>query len=260
MKTIRDISRKINSAKELESVVKTMKGLAAVSINQYEHAVDSISGYFSTIEKGVQIVLQSQPQLAQLMSQSDKVEHLQPVFFVFGSGQPLCGTFNEVLATYVHEYSSERSQIPPLIHTVGHRIRTNLRRHDLKTVRSYEMPSTIERINDTVQQLVIAVQQLNERGGSPGLMLFYNHPAANSAFEPTCRQLLPFDANWIKSITSKPWEGNTIPTYSMDSTKLISELTKQLLFVSIYRALASSLSAENNSRLIAMQIAEKKNK
>jgi F-type H+-transporting ATPase subunit gamma len=257
MELIKDISRKIKSAKDLESIVKTMKGLAAVSVNQYDHAVESIKSYYLTIEKGLQIVLQSQPQLGQLMNVSIDKNSPEQLLIVFGSGQPLCGTFNEVLASFVDQHSNKWGKGVQIV-TLGHRIIANLERYGYTVEHSYEMPSTIERINTTVQELVRAVQQLNTKGEVPGVQLFYNHPVTNSAFEPNHQQLLPFDAGWIQTIVGKPWEGRSIPTYSMESGILLSELTRQLLFVSLYRALASSLSAENNSRLIAMQIAEKK--
>jgi F-type H+-transporting ATPase subunit gamma len=258
MELIKDISRKIKSAKDLESIVKTMKGLAAVSVNQYDHAVESITSYYLTIEKGLQIVLQSQPQLGRLMNFSGKEDSSEQLLIIFGSGQPLCGTFNEVLATFVDQHSNKWKDSDLRIFTLGHRIIANLERYGYTVEHSYEMPSTIERINTTVQELVRAVQQLNTKGEVPGVQLFYNHPVTNSAFEPNHQQLLPFDAGWIQTVVGKPWEGRSIPTYSMESGILLSELTRQLLFVSLYGALASSLSAENNSRLIAMQIAEKK--
>lgn len=258
MELIKDISRKLKSAKELESIVKTMKGLAAVSVNQYDHAVESIRGYYLTIEKGLQIVLQSQPQLGQLMNFSVNKDSSNQLLIVFGSAQPLCGTFNEALASFVDQYTNKWEDNGLQIVTLGHRIVANLERYGYSAEYSYEMPSTIEHINNTVHDLVQSVQQLNTKGESPGVQLFYNQPVTNSAFEPSHQQLLPFDADWIQTIIGKPWEGRSIPTYSMDSGVLLSELTIQLLFVSLYRALASSLSAENNSRLIAMQVAEKK--
>lgn len=257
MELIKDISRKIKSAKDLESIVKTMKGLAAVSVNQYDHAVESIKSYYLTIEKGLQVVLQSQPQLGQLMNVSIREDSPEQLLIVFGSGQPLCGTFNEALASFVDQHSTKWGNDVQIV-TLGHRIIANLERFGYTVEYSYEMPSTIERINTTVQELVGALQQLNAKGEVSGVQLFYNHPVTNSAFEPNHQQLLPFDAGWIQTIVGKPWEGRSIPTYSMESGILLSELTRQLLFVSLYRALASSLSAENNSRLIAMQIAEKK--
>jgi len=80
----------------------------------------------------------------------------------------------------------------------------------------------------------------------------------NTGYQPTVEQLLPIDMHWLQQLTRQEWEVRSLPTYSMEATELVSALTKELMFVSIYKALASSLSAENNSRLTAMQLAEKK--
>ena len=57
MLTAEALKRKIQSADDLLSVVKTMKALAAVSIRQYQRAVESLSDYNRTVEMGLQIVL-----------------------------------------------------------------------------------------------------------------------------------------------------------------------------------------------------------
>ncbi|MGB7443787.1 MAG: hypothetical protein WA919_22210 [Coleofasciculaceae cyanobacterium] len=54
--TTESIKRKINSSQDLQSVVKTMKALAAVSIRQYEKAVESLVDYNRTVEMGLQII------------------------------------------------------------------------------------------------------------------------------------------------------------------------------------------------------------
>ena len=51
--TAASLRRKISSAGDLESVVRTMKALAASSIGQYEHAVRSLADYYRTVELGL---------------------------------------------------------------------------------------------------------------------------------------------------------------------------------------------------------------
>mgnify|MGYP001333694085 CR=1 FL=1 len=57
MQTIESLKRKIKSTSDLLSVVKTMKALAAVSIRQYQKAVESLTDYNDTVEMGLQVVL-----------------------------------------------------------------------------------------------------------------------------------------------------------------------------------------------------------
>ena len=59
---IEHLKRKIKSAGDLLSVVKTMKILAAVSIRQYEKALESFVEYNRTVEMGLQVVLKQRPE------------------------------------------------------------------------------------------------------------------------------------------------------------------------------------------------------
>ena len=60
MQSTDTVRRKIQSASDLLSVVKTMKGLAAVNVRHYERAVVSLSEYSRTVEMGLHIVLSTQ--------------------------------------------------------------------------------------------------------------------------------------------------------------------------------------------------------
>ncbi len=51
--TAASLRRKIASAGDLESVVRTMKAMAAASIGQYENAVRSLDDYYRTVQLGL---------------------------------------------------------------------------------------------------------------------------------------------------------------------------------------------------------------
>lgn len=63
MTTIEELKHKIATAQDLQSVVKTMKALAAVSIRQYEKAAESLTEYNLTLELGLQILLKNRPEV-----------------------------------------------------------------------------------------------------------------------------------------------------------------------------------------------------
>lgn len=252
------LERKIKTAKELQSIVKTMKGLAAVSISQYEHAVDSITDYYLTIERGLQIILREQPQLTSVFRPGPVTDETKPIAIIFGAGQPLCGAFNEVVAGFFHHWRAESKMESLKTVALGHRVVANLERYGWQTDHIFEMPTTVEHINETVQSLVLSIQQWRQQEEYSETYLFYNKPEANAGYKPVLQQLLPIDPGWLQELGQRPWQGRSIPTHTMNTSQLVSALVKQLLFVSIYKALASSLSAENNSRLSAMQVAEKK--
>ena len=259
MQRINIIERKIKTVNDLRSIVKTMKGLAAVSINQYEHAVDAIGRYYSSIEYGLQIILGTHPELSHLYKPEKGKDRRKILAIVFGAGQPMCGSFNEVLSVYFRNWQMDlESEHEIKLVAVGSRIMTNLDRYDQAVDHYVEMPITIEHINETVQSLVMAVEQWRAAEGFQEAHLFYNRPEANSSYSPERQQLLPIDADWLQALAREPWGGRSLPYYTMAANELLPALVKQLLFVSVYKAFAESLSAENNSRLVAMQVAEKK--
>jgi F-type H+-transporting ATPase subunit gamma len=60
MQTTESLKRRIKSAGDLLSVVKTMKALAAVSIRQYQKAVESLEDYNRTVEMGCKLCLKNE--------------------------------------------------------------------------------------------------------------------------------------------------------------------------------------------------------
>ena len=58
--TMASLRRQINSAGDLQSVVRTMKALAASSIGQYETSVRALADYYRTVELGLSACLREQ--------------------------------------------------------------------------------------------------------------------------------------------------------------------------------------------------------
>ena len=67
MPALEALKRKIKTADDLQSVVKTMKALAAVNIHQYEKAVESLADYNRSVEMGFQVALRGRPVYSALM-------------------------------------------------------------------------------------------------------------------------------------------------------------------------------------------------
>ena len=104
MEQLEILKRKIESARELRSLVKTMKALAAVNIREYGQAVESLIEYNRTIEMGLQIIMRNRPgEIGIVMPvQKDRLGAI-----IFGSDQGLCGTFNEQIAYYAIDRMDE---------------------------------------------------------------------------------------------------------------------------------------------------------
>ena len=105
MQTTESLKRRMKSAGDLLSVVKTMKALAAVSIRQYQKAVESLTDYNSTVEMGLQIVLKERMGGA-TQTKTDTVKRLGAI--VFGSDQGLCGQLNDQISVFTLDHMKEK--------------------------------------------------------------------------------------------------------------------------------------------------------
>src|SRR5512145_2267768 len=101
MQTTESLKRRMKSAGDLLSVVKTMKALAAVSIRQYQRAVDSLRDYDRTVEMGLQVVLKERMG-ATMQRKNIPIKRLGVI--VFGSDQGLCGQLNEQISVFTLDH------------------------------------------------------------------------------------------------------------------------------------------------------------
>lgn len=256
MQRIEILKRKINSAEELGSIVRTMKVMASVSIRQFEEAVESLGEYFRTVELGLRIVLSRSFQEVEPMLM--KGEERRPGWIVFGAGQGLCGSFDEVIADYVEDFRGKREGEAPLLYVLGDRLADHLEQRGFRIDGIYDLPGTVGGINDTVTDLLVGIDRWQSEPAVESILLFHNKPAGKIRYAPRQQHLLPLDRHWLYRITEQTWPTNNIPQFGMDPVRLFSSLIRQYLFVSLYRAAAESLAAEYSSRLNAMQAAEQK--
>jgi len=53
MDTLEDLRKKLSGGKDIKSVVRAMKAMAASNIAQYEAAVSSLGDYYHTVSLGI---------------------------------------------------------------------------------------------------------------------------------------------------------------------------------------------------------------
>lgn len=261
MATPESLKNTINSTQDLYSVVKTMKALAAVSIRQYEQAVESLAEYNRTVKMGFQILLRERyfagESLALNIREKLKIPETKLGAIAFGSDQGLCGQFNEQIAQYTKKQLQEVSNSQSVsIAVIGSRLMPYFRSTPYQIAAQFNLPTSATAIGETVQDILLMLDRWQQEGIGK-ILLFYNQPTSGASYRSRTRQLLPLDPDWLLSLEQKPWSSSVLPTFTMDWEELFSELISQYLFVSLYRALAASLASENASRLAAMQSAQK---
>lgn len=256
METVEGLKRQIDSTKELSSVVRTMKALSAASIRQYEEAVESLNQFSRTIELGFQIVLKNLNSTIPVNS-DQKEGRIAAV--IFGSDQGMCGQFNDIITEFALE-KLEKTFTPGSsfdLWIVGERLLGPIFQAGLKAHHYYPVPSSVETITDRVQELLMDLEKIRKEENLQEIYLFYNIVTGSNYYRQHYLKLLPMDTKWMEGLQKKPWPARTVPMASMDYQSLFSVLTRQYLFISLYRALAESLAAENAARLVTMEAAQK---
>ncbi|MFC6672126.1 F0F1 ATP synthase subunit gamma [Marinobacterium aestuariivivens] len=252
--TTESLRRKIDSATDLQSVVRTMKALAASSISQYEQAVRALGEYARSVELGLSVCFRGSDAIRSMTAEAVNTKERALGAVVFGSDQGLVGQFNDVVADYARQTLTPQPQ--PLIWAVGERVHARLEDADLPLAGDFTVPNSVRAITQLVGQILAESEARLSQGEIGGLCLFYNRPSSGAVYAPVSQRLLPLDANWCRQLAERPWPTGNLPEVFGTGTTTLQALIREYLFVSLFRACAESLASENASRLAAMQRAD----
>jgi F-type H+-transporting ATPase subunit gamma len=256
MQTIEGLKRNIRSTEDLLSVVKTMKAMAAVNIRQYERAVASLAEYAQAIEYGLHVLMRNRPEFT-VVARAARHDRLGAV--IFGSDQGMCGPLNEQVwshALAVMKDLNVKTEDRTVL-AVGERLLGLLEDASQPVETSFSLPSSSTGITPAVQDMLVTLESWNREKGITQVYLFYGKQTGGRSFSPQTVHLLPIDQQWLLNLKGKAWPSRSLPQFTMDWDDLFSALIRQYLFISLFRAFAESLAAENASRLASMQGAEK---
>ncbi|MHB1332003.1 MAG: F0F1 ATP synthase subunit gamma [Sulfuriferula sp.] len=249
------LRRKIASAGDLESVVRTMKAMAASSIGQYENAVRALDDYYRTVQLGLAASFR-QGASAAVSTRVSQQEAGAIGAIVFGSDQGLVGQFNEDLVAFLGQ-TLESLPGEKMVWAVGERIQSRLADTDLSVRGSFPLPNAISAITPLVGQILIEMELQREKDAITQVYLFHNCPKTGAIYTPVNQRLLPLDDLWRRDLAAIRWPTRYLPEAMNGSGQTLPALVREYLFVSLFRACAESLASENASRVAAMQRAEK---
>ena len=254
--TTASLRRKIVGAGDLQSVVRTMKALAASSIGQYEKSVRALADYYRTVELGLSAGLR-QSKSAPLMADRKRKTVAGAIgAVVFGSDQGLVGQFNDVVADYAVK-TLAALPAKPEVWAVGERVHARLADAGLPLIGLFTVPNSVKAITPLVGQILVESETRHSQGEVTELHLFYNRPTSGAVYAPVSQRLLPLDENWRRKLAELPWPTGNLPEVMGGGSTTLRALIREYLFVSLFRACAESLASENASRLAAMQRADK---
>ena len=254
--TTESLRRKISSAGDLQSVVRTMKALAASSIGQYEKSVRALADYYRTVELGLGACLRNNEPEAAMVEPNAPARAAAISAIVFGSDQGLVGQFNDVVADYAIK---TLAALPgkAQVWAVGERVHERLADAGLRLVGLFIVPNSVQAITPLVGEIQVETESHWAEGGNSDLWVFHNSPLSGSLYEPVSQRLLPLDAQWRQGLAKVRWPTANLPEVIGGGSAILHGLIREYLFISLFRACAESLASENASRLAAMERADK---
>jgi F-type H+-transporting ATPase subunit gamma len=254
--TVASLRRKIEGAGDLQSVVRTMKAVAASSIAQYERSVLALSDYYRTIELGLSVCFPDLGSAALLPQPQQPSEPRVISALVFGTDQGLVGRFNDAVAEHAIR---TLDQLPgkPHVWAVGERVRPCLLDAGLELLEVFPVPTSVKAIAPLIGRILVENETRHGLSDATELHLFYNRPVSGAIYAPVSERLLPLDAYWHRKLLERAWPTKNLPEILGGGTATLRALIREYLFVSLFRACAESLASENASRLASMQRADK---
>ncbi len=250
------LRRKISIAGDLQSVVRTMKALAASSIGQYEKSVRALADYYRTVELGLGACFRENERAAMMVEPKVPARTGAISAIVFGSDQGLVGQFNEVVADYAIK---ALAAVPgkTQVWAVGERVHGRLADAGLRLAGLFTVPNSVQAIAPLVGEIQIESEAHRDKGENAGLWVFHNRPLSGALYEPVSQRLLPLDARWQQGVAKVRWPTANLPQVMGGGSATLRALIREYLFISLFRACAESLASENASRLAAMERADK---
>lgn len=246
------LGRQLATARDLATVVRAMKALAAAGISQYERAVSSLGDYQRTVELGLIACLSSARAHAAEMTDARGAT----CAVLFGSDQGLVGRYNGILFDHARAALQLLPGVRGPIWTVGKRMEELVTDAGLPTVAALPVPNSVEAIAGLVDRLLISIEAQLERTPDVHIQVFHNRPLAGAAYQPAHTQLLPLDRQWRKGLAQASWPTRRIPQV-VGGRQALRGFIREYLFVVLFRASAEALASEHASRLAAMQRAER---
>lgn len=255
METLETLGKRIDTTKDLQSIVTTMKALSAVSIHQYEQAAEALQDYSRTIELGLVAALRGgrPPTPARAAAKG------RTLVVVFGSDHGLCGRFNHEVVRFVGNDLNKRGIANDTAeHLVAGARAMGLLETAGATIRAvYPLPGTVAGLTQTAYAILRSIDERRAEAPVARVLLYHNRRTAESTADPRGGQLWPLDPRWLERLAGRNWPSRALPAVTLEAATLLAALVRQQLFIGLFRAGAESAASEHATRLSAMQAAER---
>lgn len=253
--TLESLDRRIAAATELETVTRTMKGLAAVNVRHFERAAEALDDYQDVVERGFQVLLRSRRVDPGIETEAGR--HID-VLAVMGSNQGLCGPINRRMSGFVEESLAGDIDDDSRVVAVGQRMGVELELAGIEVSGHLDLPGTVPGISRVVRELLVLMDEHSAPAREGRIeVAFPRFQGRHGRYEPVVVRLTPLDPEWLRSIAGREWPTRMLPIHRTSWEELFSSLVGQMLFVRLHRAVAQTMAAVSASRLSAMDGAQR---
>ncbi len=232
------LKKKLQSAKEIEEIVSSMKAFANFNVQTAKKSLSHLRMYQNSIEDSFGEIITLFPHLIkENLSKTKKT-----IFVVFLSQEGLCGFFNEDVLNFFEKILQENAMtiIIGRKGTEAAKSRKILCHHYLNGA------SNVEAIEINAIELSSYLIEIFEKEHFGKLNLIYAELEAGS-YTIVEKKILPPD---FSKFHKQPTQEE--PLLYLPAEEILHALIKEYLHISIYRAFIESVACENQARLNAM--------
>ena len=247
------LNKRIKTTQDLRGIVSTMKMLSSVSVGQFERALKSLNQCTENLESAfLGLFSQEDFQYTPPILPRDKNRVLA---VVIGTDNGLVGRFNrDIMENMKKNLSAQNNQIKLIV--VGKRLAHMIFNNHFPIIAKYSNSNTVKEIPSLAGAILTKINQSVSKEGFNCVWLFYSN-RQNAKLSIQAEQLIPFQKNLLENLKTKKWNGKTLPLVTANYTELFSALIHEYFTITLSHALAASLAAEQYTRMIHMQQAEK---
>lgn len=254
METLESLSGMLETTGDIQSIVRTMKSLSAVSIRQYEQAEAAMSRFEATIDLGLTALLMDNHARGLPLPDTALGTGSRRGLIVIGSDRGLCGRYNEIVSRHAETHLEDPTAV---LAVIGARAAARLEASGHPADRVFMQPGSVAGLHPFVQSVILEIDRWTREAGVGHVRLVHNRREGRSRAVPVERTLLPVSESYLEGLLQAGWDGPGQPFFRADPDRLLSWLVRQRLFVVLYRAMAEALASEHATRLAAMQSAER---
>jgi F-type H+-transporting ATPase subunit gamma len=247
MANIRDIRRRIRSAKNIQQITRAMKFVSAARLRKAQERVIAARPYARRMVAVINSLATRVPEQSHpLLSRrgEDKIE-----LVVITADRGLCGAYNTNIIRQALEFLSVRSGRQVELNILGKRGRDFFRRRPVAI--RHEAVNVLQKPSFT-DAAAIAKDLIDEfvKGDKDQVWLVYNEFKSVVSQKVIVEPLLP-----IQRLESPDDLGRLEYLYDEPPAKIFSNLLPKHVEAQIYRALLEAAASEQGARMAAMEAA-----